>query len=256
MSLVLAAAVVSVVTWGSTAPAQAGEPAARAASAAQAAPAVPAPPEVPAPPPTPPVPQAPVPQTPVTLPTPPTPPAPPAPRTPVAQTPATLPTPPTPPVPAVPPQPAAALRVPAPPPPPAKPGQNVNVQVELTITETTAGTPGTMIVSMLASDANWGRVRSQGSPRPNPSAVFDTVVLNVDARPTLLGNDTLRLELTVEYMPPTADATTADDNARPARLHQSLNVILKNGQPLQVSRAVDPVSKRTTTVDVKATRLP
>ena len=46
------------------------------------------------------------------------------------------------------------------------------------------------------------------------------------------------------------------DASRAARLHQSLNVILKNGQSLQVSRAVDPMSKRTTTVEVKATRLP
>lgn len=130
------------------------------------------------------------------------------------------------------------------------------MQIELTITETTGTTPETKIVSMLASDASWGRVRSQGSARPNATAGFDAVILNVDARPTILNADSLRLELTVEYMPPMAEASSSADIQRPARLHQSLNVILKNGQSLQVSRAVDPVSKRTTTVDVKATRLP
>ena len=71
----------------------------------------------------------------------------------------------------------------------AKPGQNVNMQIELTITETTGTTPETKIVSMLAADASWGRVRSQGSARPNATAGFDAVVLNVDARPTILNAD-------------------------------------------------------------------
>lgn len=211
----------------------------------------------------------PVPPVPETLPLPavpaaPPPPAPPAPAPPrTMQTPPTppaAPTPPTPPVPAAPPapmpEPARALRVPAPPPPPAKPGQNVNVQVELTITESGGATPEVKVVSLVASDANWGRVRSQGSARPNVITGFDAVVLNVDARPTLLNAEALRLELTVEYVPPMPEASAATDVQRPARHHQSLNVIVKNGQVLQVSRAVDPVSKRTTTVEVKATRLP
>ncbi len=178
-------------------------------------------------------------------PTPPTPPVLPTPRrAPAPQVPPTLPTPPAPPA------------APVPPAPPAKPGQNVNMQIELTITETSGTTPETKIVSMLAADASWGRVRSQGSARPNATAGFDAVVLNVDARPTILNADSLRLELTVEYVPPMDEVSSTADTQRPARLHQSLNVILKNGQSLQVSRAVDPVSKRTTTVDVKATRLP
>jgi hypothetical protein len=205
-------------------------------------------------PPVPPVPQTlpmpptpPVVQTPQTLPMPPTPP--------VAQTPQTIPVPPAPPSPPVPP-PAPAVRVPIAPPPPAKPGQNVNIRIDLTITETASAAPEVKSVSLLASDANWGRVRSQGSARPNALAGFESVVLNVDARPTLLTGDSLRLELIVEYVPAMPEATPSADTERPARVHQSLNVILKSGQALQVSRAVDPVSKRTTTVEVTATRLP
>ena len=203
-------------------------------------------------------PSPPVPPVPSVLPTPPTP----SPAS-VLQTPPAPPVPPvpaTPPVPAAPPapmpQPATALRVPVPPPPPGKPGQNINIRIELAITETSGTTPETKIVSMLASDANWGRVRSQGSARPNAPADFESVVLNVDARPTVLSGDTLRLELTVEYVPPTAEASPAAYTERPARLHQTVNVILKSGQALEVSRAVDPVSNRTTTVTVTATRLP
>ncbi|MGD9904596.1 MAG: hypothetical protein AB7U83_14115 [Vicinamibacterales bacterium] len=182
--------------------------------------------------------------------------APPVPAVPVTlQTPPTPPTPPEPPAPQ-PPQPPRAMRVPTPPPPPGKPGQNVNVRIELTITESGSGAPQTKVVSLIASDANWGRVRSTGAARPNPTADFGSVVLNVDARPTLLSGDSLRLELTVEYVPPMAEATPGADVQRPARLHQSLNVIVKSGQSLQVSRAVDPVSNRTTTVDVTATPLP
>jgi hypothetical protein len=208
------------------------------------------------------------PSTPPVLPTPPGPPTPlvtpPTPRVtppaPVAQTlpvPQAPPVPPAPPAPPAPmPQPATALRVPVPPPPPGKPGQNINIRIELAITETSGTTPETKIVSMLASDANWGRVRSQGSARPNATADFESVHLNVDARPTVLSGDTLRLELTVEYVPPTAEASPAAYTARPARLHQTVNVIMKSGQALEVSRAVDPVSNRTTTVTVTATRLP
>lgn len=194
--------------------------------------------------------------TPPVSPAPPAPPAPPA--APVAQTPPTPPAPPVPPAAPPPPvpRPAEALRVPVAPPPPGKPGQNVNVRIDLTISETAAAAPDVKTVSMLAADASWGRVRSQGSARPNASTGFGAVVLNVDARPTLLTGDNLRLELTVEYVPPMPDAAPFADAARPARLHQSLNVILKSGRPLQVSKAVDPVTGRTTTVEVTATRLP
>jgi len=178
---------------------------------------------------------------------------------PVPQTPPAAPAPPTLPVPKAPPapmpQPARPLRAPAPPPPPGKPGQNVNVLVEVTIAESTGAAPATKVVSVIAADASWGRVRSQSSvPKDAPPGSVGE--LNVDARPTILTADSLRLELTVEYVSPTGGAAVGADAPRAARLHQSLNVIVKNGQTLQVSRAVDPVSNRTTTVDVKTTRLP
>jgi hypothetical protein len=230
---------------------------------ASAAPEVGVPQSVTSTPPVPPVPPAPpLPPDPQTLPLPPTPPVAQTPQTipvpptpPVAQTPQTIPVPPAPPSPPVPP-PAPAVRVPIAPPPPGKPGQNVNIRIDLTISESTGATPEVKSVSLLASDANWGRVRSQGSARPNASAGFESVVLNVDARPTLQIGDSLRLELIVEYVPAMPEATPSADTERPARVHQSLNVILKSGQALQVSKAVDPVSKRTTTVEVTATRLP
>lgn len=74
--------------------------------------------------------------------------------------------------------------------------------------------PETEVVSLLASDANWGRVRSQGSARPNAMSDFDAVVLNVDARPTILGPDTPRLEPTCRRWPRPRPAPTS--TGRPA----------------------------------------
>ena len=65
--------------------------------------------------------------------------------------------PPAPPAPPAP-EPARALRVPQAPPPPGKPGQNVNVQIELTIKEVERPPQmETKVVSMVVSDATWGR---------------------------------------------------------------------------------------------------
>jgi hypothetical protein len=167
---------VAALLWASATPLSAGvAPEVRAPQSATSTPPVPPVPPVPQTVPVPPAP--PVAQTPQTVPVPPTPP--------VAETPQTLPVPPAPPTPPAPPvpQPAQALRVPIAPPPPGKPGQNVNIRIDLTITESAGAAPEVKSVSMLASDANWGRVRSQGSARPNVETGFDAVVLNVDARP-------------------------------------------------------------------------
>jgi hypothetical protein len=65
----------------------------------------------------------------------------------------------------------------------------------------------------------------------------------------LLENDRIAVELTVEYMPATPDATPA---RRPAALNEMLTVILQNGKPLLVSQAADPLTDRRMTVEVRA----
>lgn len=135
---------------------------------------------------------------------------------------------------------------PAPPPqaqllPPKKiRGRDVNVQIELTITEHQGGAPGEKrVVSMIVADAAFGRIRSTAS---------QDVKLNIDATPTMLDNDRIALELTIEYIPITPEGATR----RPAGLLEMLTVILQNGKPLQISQAADPTIDRRITAEVRA----
>ncbi len=132
-------------------------------------------------------------------------------------------------------------------------GRPVNIQVELTITDQVESEPAQKkTVSMIVADRAFGRVRASGQTLQKDTPGWVVVQLNVDARPMIQANDTIRLELTLEYQPlPPAAAT--DGARRPATLNESLTVILQPGKPLTVSRAVDPFTNRRTSVDVTAT---
>lgn len=121
-------------------------------------------------------------------------------------------------------------------------GRDLNLQVELTLTDQTASAPAEKkVVSMIAADATSGRIRSiSGSA---------SAVLNVDARPVLLDNDRVLLELTVEYAPALPENTP--QSRRPAALNESLSVILQAGKPMVISQAADPVNDRKMTVEVR-----
>lgn len=150
------------------------------------------------------------------------------------RTPQTLPTPSTVPPPST---------APAPMQPPRKMrGRDLNVQIELTISDQLANAaPDKRVVSMLIADGAFGRIRSGTDDR--------VAVLNVDARPEILENDRLLVELTVEYRPLPEGAVPS---RRPAPLNEQLTVILQNGKPLLVSQAADPTTDRKMTVEVRA----
>jgi hypothetical protein len=134
----------------------------------------------------------------------------------------------------------------APQPPAPRRRGDVNIQIELTISDQLgSGKPEPRVVSMLVADGAFGRIRSRGA---EPAAVE---TLNVDARPEVIGNDRLALELTLEYVPPRAEGAPR----RPAGLNEQLTVILQNGKPLLISQAADPLADRKTTVEVRATIL-
>jgi hypothetical protein len=123
-------------------------------------------------------------------------------------------------------------------------GRELNLQVELTITDTLGSAkPETKVVSMLTADASMGRIRTVAGPM--------SAMLNVDATPTVLQNDRIHLQLTVEYAP----AATGQGSPKPSTLHESLSVILENGKPLVISQAADPVADRKMTVEIKASIL-
>jgi hypothetical protein len=145
------------------------------------------------------------------------------------------------------PAPAPGVVQPATPKPPAAQqgpktrGRDVNVQVELTITDQTGSAAAEKkVVSLIAADWTFGRVRSGSS----------LGVLNVDARPRILDGDRMLLELTIEYNPPQAEGTPP--SRRPTPLNESLSVILQNGKPMLISQAADPVTDRKITVEARA----
>src|SRR5580765_7750543 len=131
--------------------------------------------------------------------------------------------------------PPSTAPAPTPGPPRKIRGRDLNVQIELTISDHLGNAaPDKRVVSMLVADGAFGRIRS--------IADASIAVLNVDARPEILENDRIVLEITVEYKPLGPDGATPAK--RPAPLNESLTVILQNGKPLLVSQAADPLADR------------
>ena len=144
------------------------------------------------------------------------------------------------------PPPPSTTPAPTPQPPRKMRGRDLNVQVELTISDHLGNAaPDKRVVSMLIADGAFGRIRS--------IADASIAVLNVDARPEILEGDRLLVEMTIEYKPLAPDGAGA--TKRPAPLNEQLTVILQNGKPLLVSQAADPMSDRKMTVEVRASIL-
>ena len=177
----------------------------------------------------------------------------------------TAPAPPTPP-PAPPPPTLQLPTTPAPPPPPAAPMPLIppplipptprkNIQLEFTITDQMGtGAPDKKTVSMIAADGTWGRVRTSAVTRPPNVGRVIPVSLNVDARPAIVGNDSVQVELTIEYKPVTL-LPSGGVQEEPTQLNQSLTVMLQNGRAMVVSQAADPVIDRKIVVEAKVTVL-
>ena len=152
-------------------------------------------------------------------------------------------------------KPPATLPLPEPAPPPPGPvrklrGRDLNLQIELTISDQ-LGTqaPEKKVVSMLIADGTFGRIRaSADAVRTGITGMVGTG-LNVDARPTVLEGDRVLLELTIEYSPLREGSQVTQ---RPTVLNESLTVILQHGKPMLVSQAADPVTDRKISVEVRA----
>jgi hypothetical protein len=165
--------------------------------------------------------------------------------------------------------PASAQQKPAPQKPPAKEatdskpkeatkpapveiGMPINVRIELTITDQRGDvTPITKVVSMLASDRSWSRIRTSGDVR-TPMG-FRPVILNVDAHPVLTKDNRARVDLIIEYRPVAAEADT--EKSTTPNINESLAVMLDDGKPMLISQSADPVTDRKVKVEVKATIL-
>ena len=130
-------------------------------------------------------------------------------------------------------------------------GKDVNVQVEITISDQSGGAaPEKKVVTLLAADQTMGRVRANAHAQQANLGMVGTE-LNVDARPIVMDNDRILLELTLEYSTLRQSPVTQ----QPTNLNEQISVILQNGKPLTISQAADPVSDRRMTVEVRATVL-
>jgi hypothetical protein len=161
--------------------------------------------------------------------------------------------------PAAPPGAAQTPAAPPPPPPPGPPrreGQPINVKVELNIIEE-GGTapPIKKTVSALVADGFNGFVREQGyAPNTaNTNMPGRSVVLNLDAFPTILANGKIRLTCSIQYNAGTSTASVPADPRSGTDIRQNLVLIVESGKSLVVSQATDPVTDRRVTVEVIAT---
>ncbi len=130
------------------------------------------------------------------------------------------------------------------------PAQSINVRVELTISEQTGQSPAAKkVVTLMTSDRQNGSIRSGGSVRAGER--YRNVSINVDARPTLLREGALRMDVALEYQP----QSTAGGNTEPGlwTVNERVNVILESGKPLLISETFDPTGDRRVTVEIKAT---
>jgi len=133
-------------------------------------------------------------------------------------------------------------------------GQPVNVRIELAIADQTGpGEPAKKIVTMVVADRQGSSIRTNGWVIAGGER--RSVSINVDARPTILKDGTVRVDLGLEYTPTGIATPGANPERSQTGLNERVSTILESGKPLIVSQAADPLSDRRITVELKATIL-
>jgi hypothetical protein len=133
-------------------------------------------------------------------------------------------------------------------------GQAINIKLDITITDQAGpGEPVRKQVTMLMADGQNANVRTSGRQRVVSSGDFP-ISINVDARPIILRDGSIRLSLGLEYQPrPSANQPEAAvQAAQMSALNERLIVILQDGKPLVISQASDPGSDWKITVELRA----
>lgn len=140
-------------------------------------------------------------------------------------------------------------------------GQPVNVKLELTITDQAGpGEPSKKVITMIVADRQSGFIRSKATVL-GAAGRWRDVTINVDARPTILREGSIRVELGLEYQPtlpvdkPAGPAAIESRDPGGSNLNQRIGVIVDAGKPLLVSQAADPASDRRIAVELRATIL-
>jgi hypothetical protein len=137
--------------------------------------------------------------------------------------------------------------------PPEPSGQPVNIKLDLTIADQAGSAdPAKKVISMIVADRQNGYIRSRGNVWTSGSR--SDVTINVDARPTVLRDGNIRVELGLEYQPtpPNFGTTPPGGIGSSTNLNQRIGVILAPDRPLVVSQAVDAASDRRISVELRA----
>lgn len=144
------------------------------------------------------------------------------------------------------PSPPPAGQTPGPVPPPPAPqrtsAQLLNVRIDITITDQrtdAAVVPKT--VTLVVADRELGRIRTGSG----------NLLLNVDARPTIVRDGRVSTNLALEYRPRREEV----ERSEPASIVESLTAILDDGKALVVSQSADPSTDRKVKVELKTTVL-
>lgn len=134
-------------------------------------------------------------------------------------------------------------------------GKPINIRVELAINDQVdPAAPSRKVMTMIVADRQMGNVRSLANVRyaGNRSR---SIQINVDARPTLLDGNRIRLDLGLEYQPEVGNTAESQALQGMAQMSQRQTFILQSGKPLVITEAADPTSDRKVTVEVTATIL-
>jgi hypothetical protein len=137
---------------------------------------------------------------------------------------------------------------------PAAPPQPTNIKLDLTITDQSGpGQAARKTVSMILADQQRGSIRNRGQLFIEGKGRFE-VILNVDATPVILPDNTIRLTLALEYAPK-PDADNAGTGEGRGHLNESLGLMIVPGKPLTISQSSDPTSDRRIAVELVASIL-
>lgn len=152
---------------------------------------------------------------------------------------------------------------------PRTPGQNVNVRIDITITDQAgSNAPITKTLNVIAADRESGSIRSKVEiPRPHsipgsagqtPAIVsynYVSLPLNVDVRPELVEGGRIRARLILNYQTTSAPKAGSGEPHSTSEVTATVIAVLENGKPLVVSQSADAATDRKVIVELKATIL-
>ncbi|HEX5473336.1 MAG TPA: hypothetical protein VFX12_01640 [Vicinamibacterales bacterium] len=145
---------------------------------------------------------------------------------------------------------------------PASQARPVNIKIDLTIVDQTGPSASSQkTVSMIVADQQRGMIRTLAFVRtPEGNKPIE---INVDAHPTIMKDDLISVQFTLQYQPHPASAEASRGGqtdasattAGGAAVTEMLGLLLESGKEMVISQAADPITDRKVTVGVTATIL-